>query len=97
MREKNPCVYMLSSNMRGTLYIGVTSDLIKRIREHENNVVAGSTRRYTAHDLAWDELHPCMEAPLRAKRPSRVETGLKIELIESSNPGWRDLDPGILP
>lgn len=54
--EKQPCVYFLGSDRNGTLYIGVTSDLIKRIYEHRNDVVEGFTNKYGVHDLVWHEL-----------------------------------------
>lgn len=50
---KQPCVYILASDKNGTLYLGVTSDLIKRVWEHKNNVVPGFTKRYGVHDLVW--------------------------------------------
>ena len=67
--NKQPAVYMLASQRNGTLYIGVTSDLGKRIWEHRNNVIEGFTKRYSTHSLVWYELHENMEsAILREKR-----------------------------
>src|SRR4249919_499489 len=62
---KDPYVYILASGMRGTLYIGVTSDLIKRVWQHRNNVVAGFTKKYRVHGLVWFEQHPSMESAIR--------------------------------
>jgi putative endonuclease len=63
--DKQPAVYILASKRNGTLYIGVTSDLIKRIWEHKSNVVKGFTERYNVHQLVWYELHETMEAAIR--------------------------------
>ena len=55
--DKQPCVYLLASRRNGTLYVGVTSDLLKRVYEHRNGLADGFTRRYGVHDLVWYELH----------------------------------------
>ena len=69
MDRRQPCVYMLARKRNGTLYIGVTSDLIKRVWQHRNEVVEGFTPRYRVHDLVWYELHETMEsAILREKQ-----------------------------
>ena len=90
--EKQPCVYMLASGKNGTLYIGVTSDLIKRVWQHKNDFVAGFTHEYSVHALVWFELHPTMEsAILREKALKRWKRDWKVRLIERTNPDWRDL------
>ena len=92
MVSKQPVVYMLASKKNGTLYIGVTSNLIKRIWEHKNNLVQGFTKQYNVHDLVWYELHENMEsAILREKMLKEWKRTWKLELIESSNPNWHDL------
>jgi putative endonuclease len=94
---KQPCVYILASKKHGTLYVGVTSDVIKRIWEHKQNVIAGFTQRYGVHDLVWYEQHPTMEsAILREKTLKKWRRQWKIELIETNNPAWLDLYPGLI-
>ena len=89
---KQPCVYMLASKKNGTLYIGVTSNLIKRVWEHRNNVVTGFTQKYHVHNLVWYELHEEMtSAIIREKRLKKWRRAWKVELIEKDNPGWTDL------
>ena len=90
--EKQPCVYLLASGRNGTLYIGVTSDLIKRVFQHRNNLVDGFTKRYKVHNLVWYEVHERMEsAILREKQIKKWRRTAKIGLIEQSNPDWQDL------
>jgi putative endonuclease len=90
--NKQPTVYILASKRNGTLYIGVTSDPVKRIWEHKNNMVEGFTERYNVHRLVWYELHESMEsAIIREKRLKNWKRKWKLELIESSNPKWQDL------
>lgn len=97
MDRRQPCVYMLASKKNGVLYIGVTSDLIKRIWQHKNDVVEGHTNRYGVHTLVWYELHPTMEsAILREKMLKRWKRDWKMRLIDEGNAGWRDLYPTIL-
>jgi len=89
--NKQPAVYILASKRNGTLYIGVTSDLVKRIWEHKNNMVKGFTKRYNVHRLVWYELHESMETAItREKRLKNWKRKWKLELIESSNPKWQD-------
>ncbi|NOT85001.1 MAG: GIY-YIG nuclease family protein [Methylococcaceae bacterium] len=96
--EKQPCVYLLASGRNGTLYVGVTSDLIKRVFQHRNNQVDGFTKRYNVHDLVWYEIHECMEsAILREKQIKKWQRLAKTGLIEQGNPDWRDLWPELLP
>jgi len=90
--NKHPSVYILSSKRNGTLYIGVTSNLVKRIWEHKNNMVEGFTKRYNVHQLVWYELHGSMESAItREKRLKNWKRKWKLELIEKSNPNWLDL------
>jgi len=90
--NKQPAVYILASKRNGTLYIGVTSDLLKRIWEHRNDMVEGFTRRYGVHRLVWYEVHESMESAIeREKRLKEWKRKWKLELIERSNPDWRDL------
>jgi putative endonuclease len=90
--NKQPAVYILASKRNGTLYIGVTSDLVRRIWEHRNNMVEGFTKRYGVHHLVWYELHDSMESAIeREKRLKEWKRVLKLELIESTNPDWQDL------
>ncbi|HYE36470.1 GIY-YIG nuclease family protein [Methylocaldum sp.] len=90
--EKLPCVYLLASGRNGTLYIGVTSDLIKRVSEHRQETIDGFTKRYGIHDLVWYEIHGTMEtAILREKQLKKWDRRAKLRLIEQQNPEWRDL------
>jgi len=90
--NKQPAVHILSSKRNGTLYIGVTSDLVKRIWEHKNDMVEGFTKRYGVHTLVWYEMHETMESAItREKRLKAWKRAWKIELIEEKNPEWKDL------
>jgi putative endonuclease len=94
--EKLPCVYMLASRRNGTLYVGVTSDLVKRVWEHKNNAVEGFTQRYGVHTLVWYEPHESMMSAIeREKAIKEWKRAWKLELIEKQNPQWRDLYPEI--
>jgi putative endonuclease len=89
---KQPCVYLLASRRNGTLYVGVTSDLIKRIWEHRNHVVAGFTQKYGVDKLVWYELHASMESAIqREKAIKEWKRARKMNLIEKTNPEWVDL------
>lgn len=91
---KAPCTYILASKPQGTLYIGVTSDLIKRVWEHRNNFAEGFTRKYHVHQLVYYELFEDMiSAITREKRLKKWRRQWKIELIERANPHWVDLYP----
>ena len=90
--NKQPAVYILANKRNGTLYIGVTSDLVKRIWQHKNNMVEGFTKRYGVHQLVWYELHENMQSAVeREKRMKEWKRKWKLELIESINPNWQDL------
>lgn len=87
-----PCVYMLASRRNGTLYIGVTSNLVQRIWQHRNHVVQGFTDRYEVTRLVWYELHASMEAAIvREKQIKKWRREWKLALIEQVNPEWLDL------
>ncbi len=86
-----PCVYILASKRNDTLYIGVTSDVVKRVWEHKNDFVESFTKRYGVHTLVWYEAHETMESAItREKALKNWKRAWKLELIEASNPGWRD-------
>ncbi len=90
--DKQPCVYILASRRNGTLYVGVTSDLIKRVWEHQNDLAEGYTKRYSVHDLVWYEIHESMESAIsREKAIKEWKRNWKIQLIEKENPNWLDL------
>ena len=92
-----PAVYILASKRNGTLYIGVTSDLSKRVWEHKNDLVEGFTKRYGIHRLVYYELHEDMESAInREKQMKQWNRAWKLELIEKQNPDWRELWEGIL-
>jgi len=94
---KHPCVYILSSRRNGTLYVGVTSDLVKRVWEHKNDLVEGFTKRYGVHTLIWYEPHETMISAIsREKAIKEWKRRWKLELNERSNPGWRDLYADLL-
>ena len=89
---KNYYVYILCNKRNGTLYTGVTSELIKRIYEHENNLVDGFTKKYSIHHLVWYEIHESAEAAIsREKQIKKWNRKWKLELIEKNNPKWNDL------
>jgi putative endonuclease len=87
-----PAVYILASKRHGTLYIGVTSDLLKRVYEHQHDLAGGFTKKYGVHLPAYFEMHADMyEAIKREKQMKKWKRQWKINLIESGNPAWRDL------
>ncbi len=97
MTEKNPCVYILASCRNGTLYVGVTSDIARRAREHRTGAIEGFTKRYNVHLLVFIEFHEVMaEAMLREKRIKKWRRAWKLALIERDNPQWRDLHDDLL-
>ncbi len=96
-RRRNPCVYLLASRPRGTLYIGVTSDLVKRAWQHRNDEGEGFTRRNRIHDLVWYEPHETMESAIARETTLKAWKRIwKIALVESTNPQWRDLFADII-
>jgi putative endonuclease len=93
-----PCVYLLASKRNGTLYVGVTSDLVQRIWQHRTDRIDGFTKHYSVHLLVYFEFHACMlEAIVREKLVKRWRRQWKLELIERANPDWLDLYPTIVP
>jgi putative endonuclease len=94
---KQPCVYILASRRNGTLYVGVTSDLTKRITVHQTDTVDGFTKKYQVHTLVWYEAQDTMlNAILREKQIKKWRRSWKLELIEKFNPEWRDLSNELL-
>ena len=92
MVNKQPAVYILASKRNGTLYVGVTSALAKRVWQHKNNLVEGFSKRFNVHQLVWYELHDTIEnAVIREKRLKEWKRQWKLELIEKMNPNWQDL------
>ena len=90
--EKQPAVYILANQRNGTLYAGVTSNLVKRVWEHKNDQVDGFTRKYGVHMLVYYELHDSMvNAITREKQIKAGSRAKKLQLIESMNPEWQDL------
>jgi len=93
---KQPCVYILASREYGTLYIGVTSDLLARIYQHRTNAAQGFTSRYSVYWLVRFEFYESMPIAIaREKQLKRWHRQWKINLIESENPDWHDLAPGL--
>jgi len=89
---KQPCVYMLTNRRDGVLYIGVTSDLPRRVWEHKNHFVEGFSKKYNTDCLVWYELHDTMETAIaREKALKKWKREWKIALIEEMNPDWSDL------
>jgi putative endonuclease len=85
-------VYILSSRKNGTIYIGVTGDLIKRIHEHRNDLIDGFTRKYKVHNLVYfEQTGDVNEALKREKQLKKWKRQWKLQLIEKDNPDWRDL------
>ena len=88
---------MLASKPNGTLYIGVTSDLVKRVWKHKNDQADGFTKKYKIHNLVWFEQHDEMVSAItREKQIKKWNRQWKIRLINELNPTWRDLYPEIL-
>jgi putative endonuclease len=94
---RQPTVYILASHKNGTLYIGVTSDLIKRVYEHKNSLSDGFTKKYTVYDLVYFEQFQDMNSAIeREKQLKAWKRQWKTELIEKSNVNWQDLYDEIL-
>jgi putative endonuclease len=91
-----PAVYILSSQRNGTLYIGVTSDLAKRVWEHKNDFADGFTKKYGVHLLVYYEFHDDMISAIRReKQIKKWNRQWKLQLIEKHNADWRDLSSEI--
>jgi len=95
--SKQPAVYILASKRNGTLYTGVTSDLLKRMWQHRNVIVDGFTQKYSVHRLVYYELAEEMAAAIAREKPIKGGSrAKKLAMIESMNPEWRDLYEDIL-
>ena len=91
-RDFSPTVYLLASRRNGTLYAGVTSNLMAWIHQHREALIPGFTRRHGVKLLVWFEQHATMDSAItREKRIKKWERDWKLELIEADNPEWRDL------
>ena len=92
-----PAVYILASQKNGTLYIGVTGNLVQRIWQHKNDLVEGFTKRYGIHMLVYYELHSDINSAItREKQLEKWNREWKLGLIEQNNPQWQDLWPTII-
>ena len=88
----NYFVYLMASRKNGTLYVGVTNDLVRRVYEHKNGLVQGFTSRYTVHQLVWFESTPSVESAIdKEKQIKNWKREWKLALVEKTNPEWRDL------
>ncbi len=87
-----PCVYILASRRNGTLYVGVTSDLVKHVWEHKDSVVPGFIAKDSVHTLVWFEQHATMTAAIRREKAIKEWKRVwNLKRIEADNPKWRDL------
>jgi putative endonuclease len=87
-----PCVYLLANERNGTLYVGVTSNLVKRIWEHKEKLADGFTKKYTINQLVWYEVHETMESAISREKAIKEWKRLwKLRLIKEANPEWTDL------
>ena len=94
--HKNYFVYLLASRRNGTLYTGVTNDLMRRVGQHREHVAAGFTSEYDVTRLVWFEVHESIEAAItRAKQIKTWKRAWKIELFRELNPNWDDLFPAL--
>jgi putative endonuclease len=94
--EKHYYTYILASKRNGTLYVGVTSDLIKRVYQHRKNLVDGFTSKYQVHRLVYyEQYRNVLSAIQREKRLKEWQRKWKLALIEKHNPEWRDFYPDI--
>jgi putative endonuclease len=88
---------MLASKRNGTLHAGITSELVKRVREHKNNVVGGFAKQYNVHMLVWCEVHETMDSAMaREQAVKEWQRVWKLRLKERENPEWLDPYPGLL-
>ena len=95
--DKQPCVYLLANKRNGTLYTGVTSNLVKRIWEHKSHLVEGFTKKYNVTLLVWYEPHDSMESAIhKEKMIKNWKRSWKIKEIEKINPEWNDLYDGVI-
>lgn len=85
-------VYMLASKRNGTLYVGMTDDLVKRIWQHRNDIIPGFAKRYSVKTLVWYEAHETRESAfMRERQIKKWNRAWKLELVEKDNSSWRDL------
>jgi len=90
--ERDPAVYIMASGFHGTLYTGVTSNLLQRVYQHREGTLGGFTERYGCKRLVWFEMHGSMESAIaREKQLKNWRRDWKLALIEEANPTWRDL------
>ena len=90
--ERDPTVYMMASGFNGTLYTGVTSNLLQRLYQHRTGSLGGFTAEYGVKRLVWFEMHATMESAIaREKQLKNWRREWKVELIVQANPTWRDL------
>ena len=90
-QQKTYFVYILASKPNGTLYTGVTSNLVARVWQHKNNIVEGFTQKYNVHSLVYFEAHSSpKEAIMREKQIKKWKRSWKVKLIEENNPAWQD-------
>ena len=90
-------IYILASKRNGTLYVGVTSDLLKRVWQHKHNLIEGFTKRYKIHLLVYYEMYRNInEAIAREKQLKKWNRDWKLKLIEKTNPDWEDLYKSLL-
>ena len=91
-------VYILANKRNGTLYIGMTDDLVKRVWQHRNEVVPGFSKRYGVKTLVWYETYESRESAFaRERQLKKWNRKWKLELIEAANPSWRDLAEKLIP
>ena len=91
-------VYMLASKRNGTLYVGVTDDIVKRVWQHRSEIVPGFTKRYGVKTLVWHETHESRESAfVRERQIKKWDRNWKLDLIERTNADWRDLWDEISP
>ncbi len=96
--EKSPAIYILASQRKGTLYVGVTSALWNRVALHKDGAIPGFTSKYGVKTLVRYEHHHCMEDAIKREKQLKVwKRDWKIQLIETFNPDWRDLHDEIDP
>jgi putative endonuclease len=91
-RDLDPVVYLMASRRNGTLYVGVTSNLLQRVAQHRDGTLDGFTSAHDVKMLVWFEQHGTMQSAItREKQIKKWRRGWKLQLIEKSNPDWRDL------
>lgn len=96
MREEMPCVYVLANKPRGALYVGVTSDLPDRTRQHKADEIDGFTRKYKVRTLVWFEPHESLDAAIAREKSMKTWSRIrKIRLVEADNPEWQELTPDL--